>query len=326
MIAAFEWAQPWLLAGAAVAPLVWWFERHRDRQTANDRRAIVGPRAAAAAEPRRRRLLATAALAAVAIAAAGPRWGEPEAVAAAVGSDLIVCLDVSRSMLARDVAPDRLQAARAMTIALARRAQGDRLGLVVFAGAARLAVPLTADAEAYAQMVAAVDDLAVDRGGTDLAAALDAALAALLGGARGGTVLLLTDGDDPVGRGQQAARRCAQQGVTVHCIGFGSARGSKIPVPGEGGGEHFLRDPQGRDVVTAMDRAALTALASAAGGEFALGDAGDATLVDLYARRIAVSVRAGVGDEVRPPERFQLPLAAALLLWLGALAGGGRRR
>ena len=103
-----------------------------------------------------------------------------------------------------------------------------------------------------ADLAEAADPLSVRRGGTDLGAALDAALG-LLEGQPGepGAVLLLTDGEDRGGRGLRAARRLADRGIAVHAVGFGTARGSKIAVEGEGaGGEAFLRDRAGGEVVS----------------------------------------------------------------------------
>jgi len=336
-LAGVGFAQPWwLLLGIAVTA-AGLFARQRARRAAAVRSSVFGPRApaltvgGAAARPALRRACGALACFAVVLALAGPRWGAPAAPVTPQRLDLLVCLDVSRSMLARDVAPSRLQLARSMLVQLAARARGDRLGLVAFAGEARLCVPLTTDGASFAQLVAATDELSVARGGTDLGRALDTALAALVGRS-GGTVLLLTDGEDHGGAGIAAAQRCASSGVTVHCVGFGSERGGKIPLAGAGG-ETFLRDAAGRDVVTALDRASLAAIAAAGGGEYVdASSAGERALVDLYERAIlpAARGRAEAGGELVPAERFQWPLALALVLgalqwWLGRWPAAARR-
>ena len=207
------------------------------------------------------------------VAALQPLWGEGTASSSARGADVVVCLDVSRSMLARDVPPSRLAAAKREIRALARTRAGDRLALVLFAGEARLAAPLTSDVESFCEIVDLADPLSVGRGGTDLGAALEAALAALEGAAGDhAAVILVTDGEDLGGRGLRAAEACKARNVAVHCVGFGSAGGAKIPVAGDGG-TTFLRDRGGAEVVSALDPDGLRRIAEATGGE-AVVDAG----------------------------------------------------
>jgi Ca-activated chloride channel family protein len=262
------------------------------------------------------------------LALLGPRWGEGPTRAAPRGVDVLVCLDVSRSMLARDVSPTRLDAAKAQLAALAERARGDRLGLVVFAGEARLSVPLTHDAASWLHMADLADPLAVARGGTDLGAALDAARTAL-GSTRGEheVIVVLTDGEDHAGKGREAAARCRAQGFAVHCVGFGSPRGSKVPVEADGG-EAFLRDREGHDVVSAHDPTTLRALAEAAGGHYLDATADPDALATLYRTRILPMARKAFDAEQREERepRFQWPLLVAVLLWLLELAITDRRR
>ena len=241
------------------------------------------------------------------------------------GSDVVLCLDVSRSMLAPDVAPDRLTAAKRAVRALCERARGDRLALVVFAGEARLAVPLTRDLRSLADLADAADPASVSRGGTDLAAALAKATEALTAGRgdRRAAVCLLTDGEDLAGHGERAAAALAGRGVAVHAVGFGSALGGKIP---EEGGPRWVAAPAGGDVVTALDLAGLRRLAAAGDGEAVdAGDAGDA-LVSLWERRIATRPAADSSRGAGTVPRVQAALAAALLLWSVDLALGRRRR
>ena len=127
------------------------------------------------------------------------------------GVDILVCLDVSRSMLAQDLQPSRLARAQEEIRALAARTESDRVGLVLFAGDARLAVPLTRDKDSFASLASRASPLSVERGGSDVGAALDTALGALTGAHE--VILLLTDGEDLEARGLQAARRCRDRGI-----------------------------------------------------------------------------------------------------------------
>lgn len=276
---------------------------------------------------RLRRVLLVAASACGVLALMQPLWGEAQKVEQR-GVDIAVCLDLSRSMQARDLAPSRLLCAQREIVALSERARGDRLGLVVFAGEAQVSVPLTQDVDSFAALVEQIHTMGSLRAGTDLGQALDVALGTLIGSDGGHeTILLLTDGEDHGGKGLRAAQACREQGVTVHCVGFGSDRGSKIAV-GEAGRETWLRDAAGNDVVSAVDTAALRSIADATGGELAVATAAGDTLVRLYDRRVRSMARKALAAAQLQARgnRFQWPLALALLLWLAEMAMSDRVR
>jgi Ca-activated chloride channel family protein len=316
----------------ALGPAGWIALRAADRVRAARLAAVAGPRVRALVPAlsdgrrRARRALLTAGLVFAALAAMQPVWGETAGAAVRRGADVVVCLDVSRSMLARDAVPSRLGAAQAALRSLAERVRGDRLGLVVFAGEARLLVPVTRDARSFAAIASGAEPASVARGGTDLGTALDAALDALRVQEAPGVVVLLTDGEDLGGRGLRAAERCAARHVVVHAVGFGSTLGSKIAVPTPRG-ESFVADRTGADVVTAMDAAGLRRIAEATGGEFVDASSAASPLADLYDRRIEPLARAAFADEERRerPNRFQWPLLAAFLLWILDLCLTDRR-
>lgn len=287
-----------LLPLLLLAPVVWLALSVADRVRARKLAQVLGPRVAVR---RRRFALLTAGLLLALVAVLGPAWGATGGDIR--GADIAICLDVSRSMLARDVEPDRLTRAKAQIKELAGRASGDRLGLVVFAGEARAVVPLTDDMASFSELLDLADPTSVGRGGTDLGAALEAALGVLQG--RPGAVLLVTDGEDLGGRGLAAARLLKERGIAVHCVGLGTALGSKITTDGG-----FLRDRSGQEVVSAMDAKGLRAIAEATGGTFG------GTVPDISV------TRRSSGSE-RRENRFQWPLAAAVLLWLVDLS---RRR
>jgi len=320
------------VAGAALALA--------DRRAARRLAAAVGPRhfdLVAADDGRarrlRRRFLLGGLLCAV-VALAQPTWGAERIVVDARGSDVVVALDVSRSMLAGDAAPSRLEMARAALAEATRRASGDRFALVVFAGEARPLVPLTSDLASFRELLATAEPESVERGGTDLGAALEAALALVPESSeRSATVLLVTDGEDLAARGAAAAERCRARGVVVDTIGVGSPLGSKIVVRA-GKTAAFLKDGAGRDVVSKLDPAALRRIAEATGGlAFEPGTDG-AALLDALERRSRGRIRGAGGasgavaaiGRSEPANRFQWPLALALLLWLAERVVSGRAR
>jgi Ca-activated chloride channel family protein len=269
-------------------------------------------------ERRVRRRLAVAGLLLALIALVQPIWGEGLRKAPQRGVDILLCLDVSRSMLARDFPPSRLERARSEILALAGRTTGDRLGLVAFAGEAQLIAPLTQDMESFAELAVTADPLAVGRGGTDLGAALEKALEKLEGQTgHHEVVVLLTDGEDLEERGLRAAEQCRDRNIRVHCLGFGSARGSKIALEDQDG-EAFLLDASGSEVVSAMDPESLQRIARTTGGEFLDASERPLPLLELYEMRIEPMVRKTFEAASRREQknRYQWPLLAALLLWL----------
>lgn len=315
---------PLLLLLPLVAAVGLW----RQRRRAVRLREVLGEREPQlAGRPAHAALRAAAALFALACLALA--WLRPVAgveAGDAAGPDFVVALDVSWSMAAQDVPPSRLAAAVAELERLAPQARGARAGLVAFAGEARLLVPLTTDLTAVTGVAQRLAPGAELRGGTDLGAAIDAAAAALLrAGSRGGSVVVLTDGEDFGGAGRVAAENAAARGVAVHCLGFGTVTGSKIAVDDEGG-QTFLRDVDGNEVVSQLEPATLAAMAAAGGGEYGSG-AERGSLTALYAEGLVPRARELAVDEVDTAlaHRFQWPLLAALLLWMLRLVIPERR-
>lgn len=339
MIAALDprdwFALPAVLPVLLLAPL-WWFALWRlDRGRARKLQQLCGRRAEVLGDvdplrQGRRRVLGSAALFCGLLAVAQPAWGEGTGPNAQRLVDVVLCLDVSRSMLARDLQPSRLEFARRELHALCERARGDRMGLVVFAGEAVLFAPLTQDLDALAQLVDLASPLSVQRGGTDLGACLEQALAVLAGGTgEHEVVVVLSDGEDLSQTALAAAEQCRQRGIAVHCVGLGSTAGAKIPLPGAGQGETFLRSPDGVDVVSTMDPATLRRIATLTGGVYVDAQSRARPLVALYEQHIVPMARkalASVAGDTARSNRFQWPLLAGFVLWMLHLCSTDRRR
>jgi uncharacterized protein (DUF58 family) len=241
--------------------------------------------------------------------------------------DVLICLDVSRSMLAQDLAPTRLRAAKNSIRALTEFARSDRFALISFAGEARISIPLTHDGTSFAQLVDLAGPDSVRRGGSDLGAALRTAKTALHGrDGAGAVVLLLTDGEDL----QQGALEMAEQfqtaGIRLHTIGFGSEPGSKIALNANEG-QTFLRDADGLEVISKMNRSSLEQLAQLTGGQFVDASTGQDCLVRLYQRAILPMVTGGPNREAQPVilQASWWCLLSAFLTWLFALSLSDRR-
>jgi Ca-activated chloride channel family protein len=327
VILADRFARPELAPLLLLVPVAWLALRLMQRRRERRLEASLGPRLFALAPefdpaaPRARRALLCAGLLFALLALLEPLVGASGTTLTPRGADVVLVLDVSRSMLARDVAPTRLRAAQREIEALAGAAGGDRLALVLFAGAARRLVPLTRDLESFRALLDGAGTEAVSPGGSDVEVALDAALAALgpdeSGRPRdGAAIVLLSDGEELQGDGFAAAQRCRARGVVVHALGFGTREGSKIALASEPGREEFLRDREGRDVVSALDAAALARIAEATGGSCADASSRPHALLDLVREKIEPGARAALAaaDSSERADRFQWPLAAALLL------------
>src|SRR6267378_8030549 len=175
------------------------------------------------------------AIAGVGFALARPQWGQQEEAGQSLGEDIVFALDCSRSMLAADVTPSRLQRAKLAILDFMRRHGRGRLGLVAFAGQAFLQCPLTYDYGAFEETLLAIDDKTIPVPGTDIGGALDEAFRAIEKAERQRVIVLLTDGEDLEKAGIRTAEALAKQNVVVFTVGVGTAAGAEIQVPNEQG-------------------------------------------------------------------------------------------
>ncbi len=337
MFSDLTFGSPWwlwgLLALPALAALFVWAEAEARRRLA---RLIQTPRlrgqlagAASAGRRRARFGLLLAGLGALMLAAAAPRLGYETRDAHRRGLDVIVIADVSKSMLARDLPPSRLVREKLAVQDITMQLQGDRLGLVAFAGNAFLQAPLTLDYDAVLGAASELDTDLIPRGGTNLGGAIDLALEAF-GKAAGGNraIILLSDGeptdDTEQGKGLAAAARAAEAGVCIYTVGFGTPEGALIPTGDQG---QYVRDQDGKIVRSSLDEPGLTALAKAAHGFYVrfTGDASIKTVITQGLSRLKTA-EIDVRQARRPIERYQWPLGAAMLCISLAMLLGERPR
>lgn len=197
-----------------------------------------------------------------------PRWGEELRESSIEGVDLLVALDVSTSMNARDVAPSRLDRAKDAIRILASSLHGDRIGLVLFAGEAFLQCPLTADIEAFTMFLNSASSASVRLQGTDIGAAIDMAYRVF--NRRRMTArnfVIITDGEDHEGKVTGAIEKFKDLGVTVYVIGVGYEGGEVIPLAADDpSGDVYQRDSRGNVVRTKLNQQLLRSIADATGG------------------------------------------------------------
>jgi Ca-activated chloride channel homolog len=263
------------------------------------------------------------------LALARPQWGARLETVTRRGIDVVVAVDTSASMLAEDVAPNRLAQARAAVLSLIDLLEGDRIGLVAFAGNAYVACPLTLDYGAAAMFVDVLDTDLLPIPGTAIAAALRTATSAFPEGERRHkVVILITDGEDHEGDIQAAAQEAADAGVIVYTVGIGGPAGTPIPLRNTRGDvTGYKEDKDHRKVTSRLDEGALEAIATATRGKYHRASAEGVELRSIY-EEIAAMDRRTLSTRLQSAfeERYALPLGAALLLLLVETALGDRRR
>ncbi len=207
------------------------------------------------------------------VALAQPQCGTRTQLAKRYGIDLVVALDASRSMLARDIKPSRLERAKLELASLLDRLKGDRVGIVVFAGDAFTQSPLTTDYAAAKMFLKAVDASAIPIAGTNIARALEESKDLLVNsdrGAKGRAIVLLTDGEDTADSDTMArVGELEQLGVRVITVGIGSATGEPIPeFDKHGNFTGYKKDRSGNTVVSRLDETGLKTIAERTGGVY----------------------------------------------------------
>jgi Ca-activated chloride channel family protein len=331
------WQHPWALAALLLVPAVAVFlvRAARSRREALDRFIATAllPTVVPDVDQRRRRVRAGLLLGAVlclALALAGPQWGFRWQEVRREGIDLVIAIDTSRSMLATDLKPSRLARAKLAVRDLVSHLQGDRVGLVAFAGTAFLQCPLTLDYGAFAESLNAVEVGLIPKGGTALAAALDASVGAFEGSeGKHQAIVLITDGEDHEGLVEAAAKTAADRGIRVFTVGIGTADGELIPL--EAGG--YVKDRSGQVVKSRLGATTLQQIATTTNGYYQAATSGPIDLAALYQNHIDTLQKKELTStlERRFENRFQFPLGLAILLLaieplIGDRRAPGRRR
>jgi Ca-activated chloride channel family protein len=263
------------------------------------------------------------------LALARPQFGTRVETVRSEGQDVMVALDVSRSMMAEDVTPNRLERARLEIMRILQRLDGDRIGLVAFAGNAFVQSPLTVDYGAAALFLNAMDPDLIPIQGTNLGEALTVSLDAFEEGTRDSRVLIVvTDGEDHEGEIEAALERALDDGVQIHTVGIGSLDGVPIPeIDASGVRSGFIRDEDGAVVTTRLDESTLQRVAEVTGGRYFAALGPGANLDPLVQE-----ITGGEGRELEAreitqfDEQFQVFLGLALVLLLAEGLIPERRR
>jgi len=265
----------------------------------------------------RKNWLWLAAAALMVLALARPQYGFHWEEVRRRGLDIIVCMDTSKSMLAEDIKPNRLEQAKYGVRDMLKQLKGDRAGLVAFAGTAFLQCPLTIDYAAFGMMLDDVRVGLIPRGGTAIGEALETAIRSFeKRNDADKAIILITDGDDTESDPLPKIDELKKQGIRVYAIGVGSKEGDLIPITDANGRSAFLKDAKGQVVKTRLDEGVLSRLALETGGAYVRAVPGDLGLDKIINTQLSQLKRSQADSKmIRSYEdRFPWVAGAALLL------------
>ncbi len=263
------------------------------------------------------------------VSLAQPRWGYTFEDVKRKGLDLLIAVDTSRSMLSNDVQPNRIERVKLATQDLINELQGDRVGLIAFAGRAFLQAPLTIDYEAVMESINDLDTQTIPEGGTNISSAIDLATQSFGKSAVGNRALIIfTDGEELTGDAVKAAKAAADEGVRIFTVGVGTPQGSLIPIISENGETAFVKDSAGQVVKSKLDEKPLHEIAQATGGFYVHLENGPRTMQQIYNEGLAKMQAAEIDVRLsrRPIERYEWPLGAAVIALALSILIGERKR
>jgi Ca-activated chloride channel family protein len=266
------------------------------------------------------------ALACFILALANPQVGSTLQKGTRKGVDIMIAMDISNSMLAEDIQPNRLEASK---IALSRfidQLKGDRVGLVVFAGKSFVQLPITSDYAAAKMFVNYVHPKLINEQGTDIASAIDLAAVSMMPETKDGNsdlskiaqlnskvILVVSDGEDHFPEAVEMAAQARKLGITIHAIGIGDVRGVPIPEGKTG----FKKDLEGNTVITRLNEDVLKEIAAVGGGTYvhaSNANMGFETILDKINNMNKVDLKEVTFSQYE--SKYQYPLALGLLFLL----------
>jgi Ca-activated chloride channel family protein len=244
---------------------------------------------------------------------AGPQFGSRLETVKRQGVEIMVCLDISNSMLAEDMNPNRLEKAKQMLSRLTDGFKNDKIGLIVFAGDAFTQLPITSDYISAKMFLSSINPSMVSRQGTAIGAAIELALRSFSPDETADkTIIIITDGENHEGNAVDAARKAAEKGIHINIIGMGQPNGSPIPM---GGNQNFMKDEEGKVVITMLNEQMCQELASAGQGIYVRADNTNSALKTLQ-NEIGKMNKAEVESKVYTEYDEQFPVLAWLALAL----------
>lgn len=273
---------------------------------------------ASTARPIIRMILALLALTLLITAAARPRVGSRLVETTSEGSEIMIVMDISNSMRATDMYPNRLENTKNAISNMVKKLENDRVGLIVFAGSAYVQVPITSDLSAIDLFVHNISCDMISEQGTVFGEALNLAKKSFnYNNDLSKSIILISDGEnhemtpDPFA----VAEECAQKGITIHTIGMGDTRG--VPIPVREGSSDLITDRSGNVVLTKIDEASLQKIAQSGNGIYVRATNGNSGFKTIY-DEISKMKKGEVMQFAEFDEKFVLPTVLALILYVAA--------
>lgn len=319
-----KWGAPeyliWLWAMIPAAWFVFFMLRRREQRRAALISAQMLPHLSPGFSAKVRRQKAACwllALLLILLALARPQWGFHWEEVKQRSLDIIVLLDTSKSMLAQDIKPSRLQQAKWAISDLVKELRGDRIGLIPFAGSSFLQCPLTIDYPAFLMTLDDVYAGIIPRGGTAIAQALEDAMDSFeKTGQADKVIILISDGEDHEGGVDAVLKELKDEKIRVFAIGVGSLEGELIPSPDPGSQGPFLKDRANQVVKSSLRESVLEQAALETGGAYVRSAPGDFGLERIYREGLAPLQREDKNSKMLKvhEDRFAWFLAAAFLM------------
>lgn len=210
--------------------------------------------------------LSLAALTLLVAVLARPQFGSKKETITRQGIETVIALDISNSMMAEDIAPNRLEKSKKIISQLIETFKDDKIGLIVFAGDAFVQLPITNDFISAKMFLDAISPSLISRQGTDIGSAIDLATRSFSpNDSIGRAVIIITDGENHEGGAEEAAKKASERGMAVYMLGVGSVDGAPIPIPGT---NDFRKDKEGNVVVTKLNEEMGRTIAAAGNGAY----------------------------------------------------------
>ncbi|MDQ8203079.1 VWA domain-containing protein [Pelagicoccus sp. SDUM812003] len=270
-----SWGSEHWLWGLALPPLVLLWDLFRHSRSASKSKhgkalyantAFGGLQLSKRRHSRPRKVLLCLALSLLVVSMAQPRWGSEKRTTFERSREVIIAMDLSKSMLAEDLKPNRLERAKLVVSSMLDTLNGESVGLLVFAGTSFLQSPMSPDYQILRSFLKDLNPDFIPQGGTDYAAMLETALESFeqSDGRADRFLIVISDGESLESNWQAAAEKLREENVQAICLGFGTQEGGFIP-DGSGG---FHKDPQGAVVLSKLERSTLVELARITGGVY----------------------------------------------------------
>ena len=205
------------------------------------------------------------AVALIITALARPRYGEGKQTMTTKGAEVVIALDISNSMLAEDITPNRLEKSKMIIRRLAKQLKGNRIALIVFAGDAFVQMPITNDYLSVEMFLESITPELIELQGTDLAKAIDISARSFSANEYiGKAIIVITDGENHEGGAEEAAKRAREKGMNLFILGVGTEQGSRIP----NGSNDFIRNSNGDIVISRLNEEMAKKIAQAGEGTY----------------------------------------------------------